>query len=622
MCGITGIWHLSGNPVEKDKIQRFNDSLKHRGPDGFGTSFHLNGALALGHRRLSILDLSDAGKQPMPYADGQLTITFNGEVFNYVELRKELVSFGYTFKSYTDTEIVLAAYHRWGKECLNRFNGMWAFAIWDNRKSELFLARDRFGIKPLYYTFLPNKMFAFASETFAFKFLEGYRRRINERHYSLACEDPLLLEGEGVTVFDGVNQVLPGHSLTLSLPLQIIQKRWWSIEDHLTDTPVLDVKWQSEYIKDLLVDSCKLRLQSDVKIGTALSGGLDSSIILSVVNDLLNGGSVERINQSNQEAFTITFPGLENDEREFAQKAFTYTSNAKHHLIEANTESLPSQILNDARISDYVGKWPLTSASLVYKTMKQSGVSVSLDGHGVDEMMYGYKNMVSSLFYDALYDPKKKPERYKEALIGFSGDSESARRIDRMLLEKEEREGSLIFKGKNILRKFVTKKYVGKLELDRPICQSYNFDSYPFEERMLYVEFFKTKLPTLLRNFDRASMINSVEVRMPFLDWRLVCSIFSLPLSFKINEGYTKYILRESMKGSMNEEIRLRKSKVGIVSPIHHWINSDLNEWFVELVDDKGLKNEMEKQIQFNRPFSADIIERAWKNVNRTILEE
>ncbi len=256
----------------------------------------------------------------MTYADGQLTITFNGEVFNYADLRKELVSFGYTFKSNTDTEIVLAAYHRWGKECLNRFNGMWAFAIWDNRKSELFLAEDRFGIKPLYYTFLPDKMFAFASETYAFKFLDGYRRRINERHYSLACDDPLLLEGEGVTVFEGVNQVLPGHSLTLSVPLQIIQKRWWSIEDHLTDTPVLDVKWQSEYIRELLVDSCKLRLQSDVKIGTALSGGLDSSVILSVVNDLLNGGSVERINQSKQEAFTISFPGLENDEREFAQK--------------------------------------------------------------------------------------------------------------------------------------------------------------------------------------------------------------------------------------------------------------------------------------------------------------
>ncbi len=622
MCGITGIWHLDGTKVDSNKINKFNDSLTHRGPDGFGISSHLNGTLSLGHRRLSILDLSEAGKQPMRYADDNLTMTFNGEIFNYLEVREELISFGYVFRSNTDSEVVLAAYHKWGKDCLDRFNGMWAIVIWDNRNNELFMARDRFGIKPLYYVYLPNKMFAFASETYAFKYLVDYQRQINERHYQVACADPMKLEGEGVTVFEGIDQLLPGHYLTLQLPLQIVQKRWWSIDDNLNETSNSDIKHQADRLKELLIDSCKLRLQSDVKIGTALSGGLDSSVILSIVNDLLIGGGLDRISQQKQEAFTITFPGLDNDETEFAKRAFTYTTNAQHHLIEANTSLLPEQIVNDSRIADYVGNWPLTSASLVYKTMKQSGVSVSLDGHGVDEMMYGYKSMISDLFYDALIDPKKNPSDYAKVLKGFGNNSDEKARIDLMLAEKEIRERSLIFKGKQLLKSLNIENRSTAITLDKPVSKIYDFSHFPYEKQMLYSEFFKTRLPTLLRNFDRASMINSVEVRMPFLDWRLVCLIFSLPLSSKINSGYTKHILRECMKGGMNEDIRLRKSKVGISSPIEHWFNAGLSDWFIESVNDNQLKNELKGLVVSKRPFSAALLGQAWKNVNRTILEE
>ena len=621
MCGITGIWHLDGTKVDSNKINKFNDSLTHRGPDGFGISSHLNGTLSLGHRRLSILDLSEAGKQPMRYADDNLTMTFNGEIFNYLEIREELISFGYVFRSNTDSEVVLAAYHKWGKDCLDRFNGMWAIVIWDNRNNELFMARDRFGIKPLYYTYLPNKMFAFASETYAFKYLADYQRQINEQHYQVACADPLKLEGEGVTVFDGIDQLLPGHYLTLQLPIQIVQKRWWSIEDNINETSNTDIKHQADLLKELLTDSCKLRLQSDVKIGTALSGGLDSSAILSIVNDLLMGGGLNRISQQKQEAFTITFPGLENDETEFAKRAFTYTTNAKHHLIEANTTLLQEQIVNDSRIADYVGNWPLTSASLVYKSMKQSGVSVSLDGHGVDEMMYGYKNMISNLFHDALYDPKKSPQIYADVLSGFSNGSNDKSRLDRLISEKIERERSLFFKWKKLVKSLKRERNHEEHKIDRPACEAYSFSQYPFEERLVYEEFFKTKLPTLLRNFDRASMINSVEVRMPFLDWRLVCSIFSLPLSSKINSGFTKYVLRESMKGCMNEDIRLRKSKVGIISPIEHWFNAGLSDWLIESVNDNQLKNELKELVVSKLPFSAALVGQAWRNVNRTILK-
>ena len=622
MCGITGIWHLDGTRVDREKIRKFNDSLAHRGPDGFGVSSHLNESLALGHRRLSILDLSEAGKQPMHYAENSLTMTFNGEIFNYLELRSELTGFGYVFQSNTDSEVALAAYHKWGPKCLDRFNGMWAIAIWDNKTNELFLARDRFGIKPLYYTYLPNEVFAFASETTAFKHLDGFQRQIKEENYSVACADTMRLEGEGLTVFNGIYQLLPGHSLTLRLPLAIKQRRWWSIENHINSDSNSNINQQADELKALLVDSCKLRLQSDVKVGTALSGGLDSSAILSIVNDLLIEGNLDRIGQQNQEAFTITFPGLVNDETEFAKKAFSYTKNARHHLIEADTNSLSAQIESDSRIADYVGNWPLTSASLVYKTMKQRGVSVSLDGHGVDEMMYGYKDMISGLFHNALFDPEKDPRVYSDVLRGFGGENFDEAGINQMLSDKISRESSLIYKGKQLLKSFKPVKTQGVRALSGPSCEPYDFSKYSFEDRMIFTEFFKTKLPTLLRNFDRASMINSVEVRMPFLDWRLVCSIFSLPLSSKINSGYTKFVLRESMKGSMDEQIRLRKSKVGIISPMEHWFNNGLSEWFIEKVKDDKLKSELEDLVYKKRSFSSDVVGQAWKNINRSVLEE
>lgn len=620
MCGITGIWHLDRQRVDQAKITRFNDSLTHRGPDGYGTRFYENETLALGHRRLSILDLTSAGKQPMVYADAQLSITFNGEIFNFMELRVELKKLGYQFRSDTDTEVVLAAYHKWGKECFHRFNGMWAMAIWDERKKELLLSRDRFGIKPLYYVHVPRKLFAFASETLAFKYLDGFTRGIDEDLYNASVEDPMLLEGEGMTVFKDIVQVLPGHLLCLPGDLKIGQVRWWHIDDYVSDKSTLSAKSQAEELKSLLVDSCRLRMQSDVKIGTALSGGLDSSVIMSIVNDLLKKGTIQRSSQSVQEVFTITFPGLANDERIFAEEAFSYTSNAKHHLIEADTDSLINQIVNDTRIADYVGNWPLTSASLVYKTMKAAGVTVSLDGHGVDEMMYGYKGMISSLFYNAIYDSRKSADTYAQVLKGFSDDAGKNSKIDQLLNEKELRDSSLIHRLKQVLKgksSISSSQKKGFMLSNSP----YNFNALSFEDRIIYEEFFKTRLPTLLRNFDRASMINSVEVRMPFLDWRIVCLLFSLPMSLKINSGYTKYLLRESMKGSMNENIRLRTTKVGIVSPIEHWFKNGLSDWMIDQIDDRKVKMLLEAAKASGQSLSSEQIKPAWQIINRKIIE-
>ena len=181
MCGIAGIYKFNNEPIVKKTLIRFTDSMHHRGPDGSGYELFESETVGLGQRRLAILDLSEAGKQPMSYADQRYWITYNGEVFNFSDVKKELVKLNYSFKSNSDTEVILAAYIQWGKDCLNKFNGMWAFAIWDNQKKELFLSRDRFGIKPLYYIFIPGKLFAFASETRAFKFLDGFNRCFDEK---------------------------------------------------------------------------------------------------------------------------------------------------------------------------------------------------------------------------------------------------------------------------------------------------------------------------------------------------------------------------------------------------------------------------------------------------------
>src|SRR5574343_1778894 len=231
MCGISGIYHLNREKIDLSELQSFTDSMLHRGPDASGYELLDQSTLGLGQRRLSILDLSDSGRQPMYYAEGRFCITYNGEIFNFLSIREELKSFGHSFKSDSDTEVILAAFMQWGPLCLKKFNGMWAMAIWDDLNKELFLARDRFGIKPLYYVNEENKRFMFASETRAFKFLKSYTRRHNQELLNLNLVDPYAIEGLGYTIFDNILQLLPGHFMTVKRNEKLVQRRWWNIND-------------------------------------------------------------------------------------------------------------------------------------------------------------------------------------------------------------------------------------------------------------------------------------------------------------------------------------------------------------------------------------------------------
>lgn len=591
MCGIAGIYYKNNAFLNNEVLKHFTDSMIHRGPDGAGYEILDEGHLGLGQRRLSILDLSEAGKQPMSYGDGRYWITYNGEIFNFLEVRVELQALGHTFRSQTDTEVILAAYAQWGKACLDKFNGMWAFAIWDEQEKTLFLARDRFGIKPLYYVHKPGKIFAFASETRAFKFLEGFKREIDEELLELNLQDSYALEGLGYTPFKDVVQLLPGHCMLVTREKETFaQKRWWHIEDHLHKEVPTTLEAQAEKFYELFRDACRIRLISDVPVATALSGGLDSSAVYSVVYDILQKETLGRVNKDSQRAFSAIFPGLPQNEKEYADSAASFVG-GNINYIETDFDNLSQTIAKETELCDFISTSPITAISAVYKGMKSNGITVSMDGHGVDEMLYGYRDMVYNMFNDNLYNGNsQRRDEIKRVLVETYHPDNRKALLDR--LDSNIRlETGFISSGKRfvkgIARKILKPETEQRLsylpfKMPKPLGEPYDFSKKPFEERMVYHEFFEHCLPALLRNFDRASMMNSVEIRMPFMDWRLVTYVFSLPTSSKIGQGFTKLLVREAMKGKMDESVRTRTFKVGIGSPVDYWFNGALKEWVLD----------------------------------------
>jgi asparagine synthase (glutamine-hydrolysing) len=624
MCGIAGIFKLNSERIERSDLVKFTDSLEHRGPDAAGYELLCNDTLGFGHRRLSILDLSKAGKQPMSYANERYWICYNGEVFNFQEIKKELELKGYKFISNTDTEVILAAYIEYGVVCLNKFNGMWAFAIWDKELEQLFVARDRFGIKPLYYTFTENKIFAFASETRAFKFLKDFKKSFNDELLQITMNDPYALEGIGYTPFNNILQLLPGHFMFVKKEGKLQQRRWWSIHEHIRTDISQDINKQKEEFYHLFRDACKLRLISDVPVGTALSGGLDSSAVYSTVYDIIEKESLNRYNKDSQRAFTAVFPGLPNDEREYAEMAVKYTL-GNINLIETPQDELVKRIENDTIMSDCINTSPLTSICSVYKGMREAGIRVSMDGHGVDEMLYGYRDMVYSLYNDALwYGNAEDAKRYQDVLLQmyFPADQSGAlNKFNFQLREKQLRDKKVFTKVKRVLKN----KRENEKEFQVPLLSSlsdkpYNFSKLPIGERMVYNEFFSHTLPALLRNFDRAGMMNGIEIRMPFMDWRLVSFVFSLTEKSKVGNGFTKLILREAMKGRMSEEVRTRTFKVGIASPIDNWMNQPLKNWAMDTIEDASLKKMMFEQN--DKTIGKSDVRKVWKELNKQLIKK
>jgi asparagine synthase (glutamine-hydrolysing) len=622
MCGIAGIYNLNGAKLALPTLRQFADSLAQRGPDGAGYEFFEDETIGLSHRRLSILDLTECGKQPMSYANKRYWITYNGEIFNFLEIRSELEDLGHKFVSDSDTEVILASYAQWGRDCLNRFNGMWAFAIWDDTEKELFLARDRFGIKPLYFMHLQGKIFAFASETRSFKYLEGYQRAFDESLLEFNMEDSYALEGLGYTPFKNILQLLPGHSMSIKQGNVAKQKRWWDIQDHVNATVPETHEEQVEKFYELFRDACRIRLRSDVPVGTALSGGLDSTAVYSTVYDILQKESLGRVNPDSQRAFTAIFPGLPQNEKEYAEKAAAFTG-GKITFLQTDINNLSDKITKQTEYADFIGPAPITSIASVYEGMRKEGVVVSMDGHGVDEMLYGYRDMVYGLYNHALWNQRTQDAKNYAHVLSDLYHSEQRNdmltRIENDISLKNRREKNIGFKIRRFLKGEIKFQDYHALKLSSLSDQPYDFSEMPIDKRMVYVEFFQHTLPALLRNFDRAGMMNSVEIRMPFMDWRLVSYVFSLPLRAKIGGGFTKKIVRDAMKGRMDESLRTRTYKVGISSPVDHWFNHYLKDWALDMLNGSPEKPILEMAYK-KGDLQPELVRRVWQEINMKLI--
>jgi asparagine synthase (glutamine-hydrolysing) len=634
MCGVTGIWNLNGEAILHEDLVRFTDSISSRGPDGAGYELFYNDTLGLGHRRLSILDLSEMGKQPMHSLNNRYAITYNGEVFNFQDIKHSLEQKGYFFKSNSDTEVILNAWQEWGIHALNKFNGMWAFAIWDKAENKLILCRDRFGIKPLYYLWIPGRVFAFASETRAFKYLNNFQRSFNYKNLKVELGDSQIV-GLGHSIYKSINQIMPGHYLEVEADGKgHMQKRWWNISDHIRPLGA-NFKEHTDEFYQLFRDACRIRLISDVPIATALSGGLDSSSVYSTVFDIIKKENLERTTPGSQKAYVATFPGLINDEKEFAKKAIEFT-NGEAIFLEDDYVNLVDKVMNDTVHFDALSTAPITSVSGIYRGMRKDGICVSMDGHGVDEMLYGYRPMLYSLLNQYIKEKRLvKIEELKNIIIPTYGGNEQnvANRYINDLIASNFNSFARIKKrfGNFVKNRSEGFGWIPSADLDC-LGDNYDFSSLPVIEQIVYYETFVKTLPTIFRDFDRAGMMNGVEIRMPFMDWRLVTFLFSLPIESKVGKGFNKLILRESMRGKMSDEIRTRRFKVGIGSPIESWIKSELKEWVLDTFSSKrtiesliSIDKKFAKKIPHlykNNALNKNLCTRVWTELNLQLISD
>jgi asparagine synthase (glutamine-hydrolysing) len=564
MCGIAGILDFRGNAVKPAEMSHLTNLLAHRGPNGEGTWFSVDRDVAFGHRRLAIIDPGARGNQPMLSDDGRHVIIFNGEIYNFLELRRELEAQGAIFHTQSDTEVILAAWRAWNEGMLSRFNGMWALAIYDTQSKELFLARDRFGIKPLLYV-MSSERFVFASEQRALVRSGLIRASLDVDVARRLLLDAFGVEGSERTLCQEVRRLQGGHFLRLSRGRLAIH-RWWRTIDHLPTTPTTEPE-RIERFRELFQDAVALRMRSDVPIGTCLSGGFDSSAVICTMATHEKEGLGPRDSTSWRHAFVATFPGASNDERPMAEEAAAWAE-VKPTFVEigqADALNELDRILDD---NDDVYIALPSAVWLIYRELSRQNVLVSLDGHGADELMGAYRQEGESGSF-----------RLRNAVAALASNSALARRgVDLLRALMIRRQGHYYLRG-------------GLLDIPAPLRLVGDDDALPSEwgplNRRLYRMFHSTVLPTILRNFDRMSMAQGVEVRMPFMDWRLVTYTMALPESSKSSDGYTKVIARQAMANLMPESIRTGRRKVGFNSPMPEWLNGPLADWTASLLDRK-----------------------------------
>ncbi len=573
MCGINGF-----NWKDEELCRVMADTLKHRGPDDEG--FYFDNDVSLGHRRLSIIDL-ERGHQPIHNKDKSIWIIYNGEIYNHKEIRKELEK-KHKFYTNSDTEIIIHAYEEYGFDCVKKFNGMWAFCIYDKNKDIFFLSRDRFGIKPLYY-FFDGKKFMFASEIKALlKYVKPEEN--DEIIYDFLVNNKTHHKEE--TFFKNIKTVMPSINLIFDLKKKGIKKeKYWDITNinrKIKGTSKRDEEYAKKFY-ELFENSVKLRLMSEVPVGTCLSGGLDSSSIVCVVNKILTEGN-EKIKESigeRQKTFSAVYKEKEVDERKYIEEVIKKTNVEKNYVFPPGKD-----LFKEAEKLIYYQEEPFGSTSIYaqWNVMRLASgkVKVLLDGQGSDELLAGYLNPV---LYNrtSLGDVLKQRnffKFFKERFLNFPMIYNDLKIVYLYLVRKKGLTNEDVL-NKMFLYEFKNKKRASKEANDSKGTKDLTDWSY---ELLMNGE-----IQTLLKYEDRNSMAFSIETRVPFLDYRVVEYIFSIPIDQRIKNGWTKYILRNAMKNILPEKVRKRRSKLGFPTPQEAWFKENRDK-ILEIFDSESLK--------------------------------
>jgi asparagine synthase (glutamine-hydrolysing) len=558
MCGICGIINFGNQAINESPVREMMQAMKHRGPDDEG--IFIEDSIALGFVRLSIIDLTSTGHQPMLSDDGRYVIVYNGEIYNFIELRQELVSKGYVFKGNSDSEVLLKSYIEWGEACLNRLNGMWAFAIYDKLTKKTFAARDRYGVKPFYY-YSDGSQFIFASEIPPILKVLKHKQRPNDQ----VIFDFLVFnrtDQTEETFFEGIKKLKHGCQLSIDKN-QLTIAKWYDLRSNLKEPPCSPHHYQK-----MLSDSLKFRLRSDVPLGVCFSGGLDSSSIVSI---LLRDFNLNKLN-----TFSAVYgKAQQGDESDFINLYKPVISNM--HFILPTAKSLYDDL--HSFIKAHAEPFPDTSPYAQYKVMEiaRQNAVVTLDGQGADEQLAGYHYFFGQYYKSLLLSGRIF--RLISEISAYFYKHHSFYAVKTLFF--------YLFSGKTQTkvqtkrRGYINRAFAEKHKANNKVSENIYGAKYLHDALFDHFEY---KLEHLLKWEDRNSMWFSLEARVPFLDHRLVESTLSLKSSDLIRNGSTKFYLREAMKGVIPEKIRQRKDKIGFATPEAEWFRTDFFKNFILLL--------------------------------------
>ncbi len=577
MCGITGIIDFNRS-VESKTLSAFNHRLIHRGPDAQHTFISANKHAGLGHCRLSILDTSSASDQPFKSADNRYWLTFNGEIYNYLEIKRELLALGHHFNTNSDTEVLLVAFIQWGKDCLQKFNGMWAFAIWDEKTQELFASRDRFGVKSLYFSSQKQRLLLASEQKALFMFRDQGIGHVSPSAAGWIALYPESVESKRETLYSGVEKLLPGEYMIYNRKgLKITQ--WWNTFEQLRQAP--SGPTDADMLHELFEQACLIRTRSDVKIATSLSGGLDSSAVTSKLAQLPH-----TLGQQALRSFTGSFINSDKDEFKWAQQV-TEMYHIPHERVEITAEHAVNSMIEASLAIEDLTSLPILGPWFVYRSMRQHGYKVSVEGHAGDELLGGYTRHLNVYIADII-NAKTDSVGLATALIALRdsiGEKNLAKlrgNVLQLSLDPTSTNLNLI-NGKPYLERLL-QGHSGIQDHEVIERNSASFNSHDILFQRLYEDFHYYSLPSILKTYDRLSMANSVEVRSPFLDYRFVLAAFSAPAKFRIYKGENKNLLRQYFS-FIPEQIRQRRDKKGFSQPLGDWLGGLLGKWLAEFIE-------------------------------------